>query len=148
MSKDVGFLLRNLLNKDGAPGAKRSRQEIDEEMRKEEEEVRRRTKDEPVEQPRVMRPTVPYTPPPPRVVEAPEVKPATLEEELDPNCEHKWSYRAGKKYCWLCGGPAPTDRRDASTAWKSTAPASTDLSWRQKVYAKHDPTIAKAKKKR
>ena len=47
-----------------------------------------------------------------------EVVDAVVEEVLDPQCGHKWSYKNGKKFCWLCGGPAPTDRRDSSTRWK------------------------------
>lgn len=38
---------------------------------------------------------------------------------LDPTCEHQWSWKNGTKHCWLCGGPAPLDRRDKSTSWQA-----------------------------
>lgn len=58
------------------------------------------------------------------VVTAPvEYKPApprkTERLPLDPDCAHKWAWRAGVKQCWLCGGHAPVDQRDRSTSWQS-----------------------------
>lgn len=35
-------------------------------------------------------------------------------EPLDPNCQHKPSYKDGVKFCWLCGGAYPLDERPPS----------------------------------
>lgn len=40
------------------------------------------------------------------------------QDRLDPTCEHQWSWKGGVKTCWLCGGPAPQDKRDSSTRWR------------------------------
>lgn len=60
------------------------------------------------------------TPPPPSVTSG----------VLDPSCQHKWAWKSGGQYCWLCDGPKPPDaeqegldvrdRRDSSTTWQST----------------------------
>lgn len=31
--------------------------------------------------------------------------------------KHKWEWRQGVKQCWVCGDPAPLDRRDSTTGW-------------------------------
>lgn len=62
----------------------------------------------------VYRPKVPHTP----VVYRERQEEPTY-DVLEPECEHQWQWKSGKKTCWLCGGAAPVDRRDASTTWQA-----------------------------
>lgn len=87
--------------------------------------------------PEAPRPRIPSKPPKPVVdgitygqndpVFRPAAEPVQYKERrqdptapapLDPDCVHQWSWKDGKKFCWLCDGDAPEDRRDRSTAWQ------------------------------
>lgn len=54
---------------------------------------------------------VPLPAQPPSVLHTTESGPT---EALDPNCQHKPSYKDGLKFCWLCGGAYPLDERPPS----------------------------------
>lgn len=49
------------------------------------------------------------------------IPPAELAETFtaDGDCNHQWQWKSGVKTCWLCGAPAPVDRRDRSTTWQA-----------------------------
>lgn len=41
------------------------------------------------------------------------------EHPCEEGMEHAWKWERGVKTCWICGSPAPLDRRDESTSWQS-----------------------------